>query len=106
MQNISNETLQKFSFSVQQVLASLSPEKQQQFQMAFLPRAKDPNLMLVLAIIFPIHFFLLDEPLLGALYWLTSGGCMVWYIIEIFMVKSRVQAYHDKIASEIINVMR
>ncbi|MDE0665143.1 MAG: TM2 domain-containing protein [Acidimicrobiaceae bacterium] len=63
---------------------------------------RDVGNMQLLAIAFPIHFFLLDQWFLGFLFWFSFGGVGVWWVIEWFIVPHRVDRYNDLIADEVV----
>ena len=41
---------------------------------------------LLLAIFLPFHRFYVGKIWTGILFWLTAGGCRIWYIIDIVMI--------------------
>ena len=71
------------------------------FESAYRQRRWSKGVMVVLAILFPIQHFLLGKTGMGVAFWLTSGGLLVWWIIEIFLVSSRVDEYNGQVATEI-----
>ena len=88
----------KLPSSVKQGLAKLPPEVQSTFEEEFKRGKKSGAVMLLLAIFFPVHFFVLKRNGLGVLYWFTIAGCGVWYIIEWFMAIPRTTAYNHDLA--------
>jgi hypothetical protein len=62
--------------------------------------------MLALSILFPIQLFLLGKTGLGIGYWLTGGGCGVWYLIEIFMAFGRTRAFNEDVAKSIVRDLK
>jgi hypothetical protein len=62
--------------------------------------------MLVLAILFPIQLFFLNKTGLGIAYWLTAGGCGIWWVIEIVLATKRTREFNDDIAKAIIRDMK
>ncbi len=69
-------------------------------------KVSSKGLMVVLAIIFPIQHFLLGKTGLGIAFWLTGGGFLVWWFIEIFLVSRRVNEYNAAIATNIARDLR
>lgn len=41
---------------------------------------------LLLAIFLPVHRFYVGKIGTGILFWLTAGGCGIWYVIDIVMI--------------------
>lgn len=97
-QNILNE----ISSSAKSSLIKLPEEQQNFFIEEYSKKKKDPTLMLVLAILFPIQLFLLGKTGLGVAYWLTGGGCGVWWIIELFLTNKRTKEYNEELATQIL----
>ena len=62
--------------------------------------------MLALAIFFPIQLFLLGKTGLGVAYLLTAGGCGIWWIVEIFLTKGRVNSFNEDLARTLMRDMK
>lgn len=92
----------KISITIKQSISELSPQQQQQFCEEFKRKARNNGSMIALAILFPIQLFFLGKTGLGIAFLLTSGGCGIWWLIEIFMTAGRVQQYNDSLAYTII----
>lgn len=98
--------MQQLTMPVQQALSQLTNDQQQQFVMQFKARAKSSGLIIALAIFCPIQLFLLGKTGLAIAFILTSGGCGIWWIVEIFMAAGRVKQYNETVAWEIINTLK
>lgn len=55
---------------------------------------KDPNTMLIIAILLGWERFFLDDIVLGILKFLTCYGCFLWWLIDIFTAKKRTYKYN------------
>jgi DNA-directed RNA polymerase subunit RPC12/RpoP len=88
--------------SVQHMVLQLGEKEQQMFWMQFPSQSKDPTVMTLLAVFFPIQFFLLGQIGLGVAFILTGYGCCVWWVIEWFLAASRTRKYNDTIALTLI----
>lgn len=86
---------------VKEALSKFPAEKQGMFVEEFKRKRKDPTLMLVLAIIFPIQLFLLGKTGLGIAFIVTGGGLGLWWIIEIVMATKRAREYNEDVAKTI-----
>jgi len=75
---------------VQNALKNIDETQRLTFESEFNQRKRSKGNMIALAIIFPIQLFLLGRVGLGLIFWLTGGGFLVWWIIEIFLTSSRV----------------
>jgi hypothetical protein len=87
---------------VKESLSRLPIEKQSMFVEEFKRKAKSPGLMLALAILFPIQLFLLGKTALGVAFWLTGGGCGLWWLIEVFLAFKRTREFNGDIAKAIV----
>lgn len=92
--------------SVQHMVFQLGEKEQELFWMQFSSQSKDPTTMTLLAIFFPIQFFVLGEIGLGIAFMLTAHGCLVWGIIEWFLAAGRTRKYNDRIAITLIQGIR
>ena len=100
--SISPEITKDLSASIVTSLGRLSPEEQASFEADYNKQKKSTGPMLLLAILFPIQLILLGRTGLWVAYFLTFGGCGIWYIIEWFLTPSRVRSYNNEIASKIL----
>ena len=95
--------METYSPRVQSALSKLTDDQRSNFESVFNLKKKNKIIFVVLAIVFPIQLFLLKKVGLGILFWLTGGGLVVWWIIEIFLVSKRVDDFNDDLAVQIIN---
>lgn len=94
--------LDEVNSSVKSGLKTLNTEQQNNFVTEYNKKKKDPTLIIILAILFPIQLFLLGKTGLGVAYWLTGGGCGVWWIVEIILANKRTKEYNEDVASQIL----
>jgi len=99
---VSEEVLSILSPTARSAVKKLSTEEQDNFIKEFNTKKKDPTLMLILAIFFPIQLFFLGKTGLGIAFFLTGGGCGIWWIIEIVLANKRTKEYNEEIATQII----
>ena len=92
--------------TVKMALSKMSVEEQVMFQEEFDKRSKSLGLLIVLAIFFPIQLFLLGKAGLGVLFWLTSGGFGVWWLIELFLTPKRVRNYNEDVATKVMTDLK
>lgn len=72
---------------LQGLVGNLTQEQAARFAMMYRGQRLSPGLMLVLAIFFPIHRFLLGRAGTGVLYLITLAGFGWWWLIDLFLVK-------------------
>ena len=98
--------MNRVSTMTQHMVSQLTPKQQEAFWMQFAPQSKDPGTIVLLSIFFPIQFFLLGKTGLGIAFLLTSGGCGIWWLVEIFTANGRAIAYNDEIAQRIMMIVK
>ena len=86
---------------VQSALMGMSNDQKLIFEAEYQRQSRTKGLLIVLAIIFPIQLFLLGKTGLGLIFWLTIGGFLIWWIIEIFLTSGRVDDYNARVATDI-----
>jgi len=100
--DIEHSILRQLPLTVKHGLSEMSGEKRSVFVEEFLRKKRTLGCMLALAIFFPIQHFLLGRGLLGIIFWITGGGGLIWWIVEIFLTPSRVRRYNEELASQIL----
>jgi len=103
---IENSVADHLPSVVKEALSKMPPEKQSQFVEDYKRKSKSFGLMLALAIFFPIQLFLLGKTGLGVAYLLTAGGCGIWWIVEIFLTKGRVNSFNEDLARTLLRDMK
>lgn len=92
--------------SVKNALSQMPFAQQAVFEDEFKHKMKSKGLFIALAIIFPIHHFLLGKAGLGLLYWLTGGGLGIWWLIDIFRVSGMVREHNEDVAKALVRDMK
>jgi hypothetical protein len=99
--------LKHMSIMTQDMLSKLPPEDQERFAAEFKEKMIDPATWGTIAVLFPpIAYFKMGEIPLAILFFATFGGCGIWWMFELGMVKNRVAKYNDRIAGEIIQTLK
>jgi hypothetical protein len=92
--------------TVKTALAKMPDEQQLLFEDEFKRKAKSTGLLTLLAILFPIHLFILGKTGLGIAFIITGGGLCVWWIIEWFITPGRVKSFNDDVATRLLTEMK
>lgn len=82
-------------------LLKASPEQQQVFVSEYKRKSWNGFLYFILAI-FGIHLLIMGRYALFALFFVTWGGLVIWYIVELFYVWKRVGNRNESVAAEIM----
>jgi hypothetical protein len=83
----------------------LDHTKQIIFSQQYQSVRKDSGTGVILAI-FSWDRFWLGDVGLGILKYLTAGGCGIWWLIDLFTVKSRCDDYNRNKANELLEAIR
>lgn len=96
---------------LQSVLANLDEDKARMFASVYRSRRKDPQIILLTALlgfigIAGVHRFLLDQIGMGIVYFFTAGLCFVGTIIDLVNYQKLSFEFNQRVANEIISTMR
>ncbi|GEN28401.1 hypothetical protein HVA01_20470 [Halovibrio variabilis] len=103
---VSSKAADSLPSSVKNALSKLPPSEQSVFEEEFLRKKRNPILMLLLAIFFPIQHFIEGRVGLGLIFWLTFGGFFVWYFIDIIIIWGRTKGYNEDLAKRSLRDMK
>lgn len=93
------------------IVSPMNDAQAQQFSMMYRSRRKEPQMILILAIvgfigIAGIHRFVIGNIGLGVLYVLTGGLCWIGTIIDIVNYRKLASDFNQGQAYEVANIMR
>jgi len=88
------------------LLKEKSDEQLKQFSMIYRSKRKDPQMILILALVgffafAGIHRFVMNQIGMGILYILTGGLCLIGTIVDLVNYKSLTLEYNQKMAWEV-----
>ena len=92
--------------TVKTALSKMADEQQLLFEDEYKRKAKNSGLLTLLAILFPIQFFLLGKTGLGIAFIITFGGAGIWWIIEWFLTPKRVKSFNEDMATRLLTEMK
>jgi hypothetical protein len=104
--NLSNVVTDTLPSTVKQTLAQMSDAQQSTFEEEYKRKMKVPMTMQLLAIFFPIQHFLMGKTGAGVFFWITGGGFMMWYLVDIFTIGGRVRNHNEEIARSLVRDMK
>jgi TM2 domain-containing membrane protein YozV len=96
---------------VQELIKDMNDNTAQQFAIAYMARRKDPNNILIFAIIgllgiAGIQRFVLNQVGMGILYFLTGGLCLIGTIVDIVNHRRLSFEYNSKQAQQVAGMVR
>lgn len=103
---IRSDVAKQLPSSVKNALGRMPGDQQAVFEEEYVQKRRNAVLLLLLSILFPIHFFFEGRIGLGILYWLTLGGFGIWWFIEILTVWGRTKRYNQDSATALLRDMK
>jgi TM2 domain-containing membrane protein YozV len=96
---------------LQNILKDMDDEKAKQFINIYRARRKEPMLILVTALvgflgISGVHRFILGQIGMGILYLFTAGLCLIGTIVDLVNHQKLAFEYNQKVANEVLIMMR
>lgn len=88
---------------VRSELAKLSAEKQGEFVEEYRRKAKSMGVAYVAWFFLGWHYAYLGKWGWQVLFWITSGGLVIWWIISLFLIPGMIHNYNKDVA---VNVLR
>jgi TM2 domain-containing membrane protein YozV len=96
---------------VQELIKDMNDSQAQQFAIAYMSRRKDPNNMLLFAVIgflgiAGIQRFVINQVGMGLLFLFTGGLCLIGTIIDVVNHKKLAFEYNSKQAQQVAGMMK
>lgn len=96
---------------VQGLIKDMDEEKAHQFATAYRARRKEPNLILITALIgfvgfAGIHRMLINQIGMGILYFFTGGLCLIGTIVDLVNYQRLAYENNRKVADEVMVMTR
>lgn len=96
---------------ISKVMQSMDEETARRFANVYRSRRKDPQVILLTAVIgffgaAGIHRFILGQIGMGILYLLTGGLCVIGTIVDVINYKNLAFEYNQKVAREVASLVR
>jgi hypothetical protein len=101
-QMIPAQVAEKLPSMVRNELARLSAQKQEEFLEEFNRKAKDSGTAYGLWFLLGWHYIYLRKWGLQILFWLTFGGFLMWWFIDLFRVAGMVTDYNKDVATDVM----
>lgn len=95
---------------LEELTKQYDPNTRQKFLMLYQNRRKDPQTILITCLVGllgvgGIHRFLLDQILMGILFFITCGFCFIGTIIDAINYRRLTWEYNKKVSLEIASMM-
>ena len=102
MNMIPAQVAEKLPSMVRNQLAKLPAQQQEEFLEEFNRKAKDSGTAYGLWLLLGWHYIYLRKWGLQFVFWLTFGGFMVWWFVDLFRVAGMVRDYNKDIATDVL----
>ena len=83
---------------VKNELAKLSAEKQNDFLHEFNRKAKSTGVGYIFWLLFGLHYAYLGKWGMQILFWLTGGGLLIWWFVDLFRVGGLIRDRNQDVA--------
>ena len=96
---------------MQALLKDMDDERARNFASVYRTRRKDPQMILITALLgligfAGIHRFIMGQIGMGILYFFTAGLCLIGTIIDLVNHQKLTFEHNQKIANEVLTMMR
>ncbi|MCS6267200.1 MAG: TM2 domain-containing protein [Vampirovibrio sp.] len=101
------EIVDQLPTSMKPALMKLSAEQQASFVAGYESKSRSKVLIAVLAVVFPIQLFFLNQIGLAIAFFLTGGGFGLWYLFEIYYsIFVRLPKYNEAVAQSLLQELK
>lgn len=90
---------------VRNSLAELSVGRQEEFLEEYRRRAKSAAPAYALWLLVGLHYLYLRKWDLQFFFWLTAGGLLLWWLVDLFRVAGMVRDYNRDIATDVMRTV-
>jgi len=96
---------------IQNLIKDLDDEKARSFANVYRTRRKEPQMILILAILgffgfAGIHRMIINQIGMGILYFFTAGLCLIGTIMDLVNHQKLAFEYNQKMANEVMTMVR
>ncbi|MDT8341165.1 MAG: TM2 domain-containing protein [Longimicrobiales bacterium] len=87
-------------------LAGLPASRQEEFMEEYSRRAKGAAPAYILWLLLGFHYVYLRRWGLQFLFWITGGGFLIWWVVDLFRVPGMVRNYNKDTATDVMRTIR
>lgn len=92
---------------VRNELAKMNVQRQEEFVEEYQRKTKSlPLAYLFLLLILALHYGYLGKWGLQIVFWITGGGLLIWWFIDIFRLPGLVKNYNKDIATDVMRNLK
>ena len=87
-------------------LETMEPLTQDAFTAEFNKKKKSPFMASVLGFFLGLHYAYVGRVWMTIVFWLTLGGLMIWWFVDLFRVTGLVREYNKSLALRVLADIR
>lgn len=91
---------------VRNELVKLPAQKQEEFVEEYRRKAKSVGIAYILWLFLGLHYVYLRKWGIQILFWLTSGGLFIWWLIDAFRIPGIIRDYNKDVAVDILRNLK
>jgi len=91
---------------VRERLAALPGPTQQAFHDAYRRRARSTATAYAICLLVGGQYGYVGRWGLQILFWVTVGGLLVWWTVDLFRIPAMVRRYNERVAQELLGALR
>jgi hypothetical protein len=104
---IAQSVADKLPSMVKNELGKMSPQRQEEFIEEYKRKAKPLGIAYVfLIIVFSSHYAYLGKWGIQIIFWLTGGGLVIGWIIDLFRLPGLVRNYNKDVAADVMRNLK
>lgn len=97
----------KLPAMVRNELATMSAQKQDEFLEEYRRKKKSSGVAYLLWLfVFQLHYGYLKKWGLQIIFWLTGGGFLIWWFIDLFRIPGMVRNYNKDMAMDVMRSLK
>ncbi len=99
-------TLQALPPSIQQVVSKMDPETRNVFFREYAQKRKPLYVGYILWFVLSLYYAYYRKVGLQFVFWITGGGFLIWWIIDLFRMPSIARQANEQIARQVLQTLQ
>ncbi len=97
---------EKLPAMVRNELGKVSPQKQEEFIEEYRRKTKSCGVAYILWFLLGWHYIYLRKWGLQFLFWVTLGGFVFWWLVDLFRVPGLIDDYNKDVATDVMRNLK
>jgi hypothetical protein len=91
---------------VRNELTKLPAQRQEEFVEEYKRKAKSTGTAYLLCLLFGGHYMYLRKWGIQFVFWLTLGGIVIWWLVDLFRIPSMIRDYNKDVAVDVLRNLK